>query len=56
MIVDFIHDIVLSTPFYFLYLLDMGLITGWEHKETPDVQKNNVIQLAYWLLKGKLPC
>lgn len=56
MVVDFIHDIVLSAVFYFLYLLDMGLITGWEDKETPDVQTNNVIQLAYCLSNVKLPC
>lgn len=42
-VVDFMHDIVLSAAFYFLYLLNMGLITGWEDEETPDAQTNNVI-------------
>lgn len=49
------HDIILTAAFYFLYLLNMGLITGWEDKETPDVQTKNIIQLAYWLSNVKLP-
>lgn len=55
-VVDFMHDIVLSAAFYFLYLLNMGLITGWEDEETPDAQTNNVIQLAYSISNVKLLC
>lgn len=55
-VVDFVHDIVLSAAFYFLYLLDMGLITGWEDEETPDVQTNNIIQLAYLISNVELLC